>query len=188
MLAQPASTRMWEVDNPNAQPVAFRWDMLNSTQSGQGVVIGTAPDGSAGQSFFTTQTEPGGNTVRLFVGDTQQAAAISNPTQCGAVGPTPFYAPTYIPKKNAPAATPVAPQGQSFDLQDNGLMYKPGQGGPTPTPTVPPTSTPAAPSQNTGYVQRTINYNYDKLYRLTNADYRQNGALQTSYAYSYTPN
>jgi hypothetical protein len=64
----------WRVRNPNTVPIAFNWDVYNTTQKG----VGTVPANS--DVFFNTTT--GSNTVRVFVGSKQQATKATNPAAC----------------------------------------------------------------------------------------------------------
>lgn len=73
----PTATRRWRVSNANPDPVAYAWDVYGSPagQAGEGVA---AP----GDSTFTTTTEAGPNTVRLFVDGAQHDVKASGSVRC----------------------------------------------------------------------------------------------------------
>lgn len=79
----PAQYRVWRVRNFNADDVVFTWDVYNSPSGQNG--FGVAPPASGttpGEVTFITQTEPGPNTVRLFVEGAQQDVKASSSAQC----------------------------------------------------------------------------------------------------------
>lgn len=79
----PDVYRVWRVRNSNGVPADFTWDVAGSPtgQSGSGTVH-AANCGVPAEVFFNTNTEPGPNTVRLFVGGVQQDVKASNPAPC----------------------------------------------------------------------------------------------------------
>lgn len=72
----PALTRRWRVRNENPYDVAFTWDIYSSGQSGAAI----APASS--DTIFETTTEPGDNTMRIFVNGVQQDVKASSGAQC----------------------------------------------------------------------------------------------------------
>lgn len=77
----PALTRAWRVRNPNAFDVDFTWKLYGTSIDGAGVAPASA------DYFFETPTQPGPNTLIIFVAGIQQAVKASGGQQC--VPPTP---------------------------------------------------------------------------------------------------
>ena len=79
----PAQYRVWRVRNFNAYDVVFTWDVYNSPGGQNGFGVAPPASGSTpGEITFITQTEPGANTVRLFVEGAQQDVKASSSAQC----------------------------------------------------------------------------------------------------------
>jgi hypothetical protein len=71
------------VRNFNAHDVVFTWDVYNSPGGQNGFGVAPPASGSTpGEITFITQTEPGPNTVRLFVEGAQQDVKASSSAQC----------------------------------------------------------------------------------------------------------
>jgi hypothetical protein len=81
--ASPDSYRVWRVRNPNPRDVVVTWDVYRSATGQNGFVIAPPAQGSTpGEVTFITQTEPGPNTVRLFVDGVQQDVKASTSARC----------------------------------------------------------------------------------------------------------
>lgn len=76
--SDPQASRVWRVRNGNPESLDYRWDLVGSAQ-------GQAGGGSAspGDSFFSTATEDGPNTLRLFVDGILHDTKAGNPEACG---------------------------------------------------------------------------------------------------------
>ncbi len=81
----PASARVWVVQNPNPFPVNFDWALVSGSDSGSGTVpaaVGATP----GEILFSSVTEAGLNTMNLFAnGGILQDTENSDPTACSSV-------------------------------------------------------------------------------------------------------
>jgi Tol biopolymer transport system component len=81
--ASPDSYRVWRVRNPNPRDVVVTWDVYRSATGQNGFVIAPPAQASTpGEVTFITQTEPGPNTVRLFVDGVQQDVRASTTARC----------------------------------------------------------------------------------------------------------
>lgn len=72
----PAVTRAWRVRNPNAFDVAFTWKLYGTPIDGASV----APASS--DYLFETPTQPGANTLIIFVNGVQQAVKAAGGQRC----------------------------------------------------------------------------------------------------------
>lgn len=72
----PALTRAWRVRNPNAFDVEFTWKLYGTSIDG----IATAP--ASADHFFETPTQPGSNTLIIYVAGVQQAVKASGGQRC----------------------------------------------------------------------------------------------------------
>lgn len=77
----PDSYRVWRVRNMNPVAVDFTWTLYGAEQGGEGTVP-AMKCGIAGETTFTTGTQPGPNTVGIFVDGVQQDVKASNPEVC----------------------------------------------------------------------------------------------------------
>lgn len=117
--SDPAISRFWRIDNFNAFPVMFDWQIVGAGLAG----TNTAPGGGPGQLILTTATQPDPNTMVISVGGVQHDMEVSNPNPCTTATPTPTNTDTatFTP---TPTNTPTATFTE------------------TPLPTATPTSTP----------------------------------------------
>ena len=72
----PALTRAWRVRNPNAFDINFTWKLYGTPIDG----VATAP--ASADYFFETPTQPGANTLIIFVNGLQQAVKASGGQRC----------------------------------------------------------------------------------------------------------
>ncbi len=88
--AQPGQYRLWRVRNSNPADVVFTWDIYHSStgQNGFGVVP-PAVNGVQGEVIFSSVTEAGANTLRLFVNGAQQDVKASSGATCPTPTPVP---------------------------------------------------------------------------------------------------
>lgn len=81
--ANPAAYRVWRVRSTNPYDVVVDWSVYNSATGQAGFVVVPPAQGSTpGEITFITQTEPGPNTVRIFVNGVLQDTKASNPAPC----------------------------------------------------------------------------------------------------------
>lgn len=77
----PGVYRVWRVRNLNGRAVFFTWDLHGGSQVGAGIVPAADCSGP-GETLFATGTEPGANTVRIFVDGVLQDAKSSSAEAC----------------------------------------------------------------------------------------------------------
>lgn len=118
---EPDVYRVWRVRNVNSFDKPFTWDVYETDQTGSGIAYANS------DVFFTTQTVPGPNTVRVFVYGQQHDVKASQPDACDPPDdpPTATPIPTDTP---LPTETPI----------------------PTDTPTAEPTATQPPPCASDG--------------------------------------
>ncbi len=88
--SQPGEYRLWRVRNSNPVDVVFTWDIYGSPTSQNGFgVVPPAVNGVQGEVIFSSVTEAGPNTLRLFVNGAQQDVKASGGATCPTPTPVP---------------------------------------------------------------------------------------------------
>jgi hypothetical protein len=137
-----ASVRMWQVTNPNAYDVIFRWQLYGSLIGQAGTLVAPAN----GQTTFRTLNEEGVDTVVIYVDGVLNDNKTASAQPCD-VPPTAVPAPTNTPlpptstwtNTPAPTNTPVPTSTRTNTPAPTN----------TPVPTNTTTNTPAPPATNT---------------------------------------
>lgn len=72
---EPESYRIWQIYNPQSEPVLYDWEIKNSDQEG-------TEEAPPGLSYLETETEPGNNVLRLTVANKKQDSQASKADRC----------------------------------------------------------------------------------------------------------
>jgi hypothetical protein len=132
----PAKSRMWRVRNSNNEIIKFSWDLYGTSINGKGLA-------TVGDSFFSTPTQPGANTVRIFVDGIQQDVKASGGTACPT--PTPTITPTATMTQTATnTPTQTATWTPTATYTPTATSTNTPTSTPTSTYTASPTATPTA--------------------------------------------